>query len=169
MKAPVNTNVSAATPEREAVHHWFGLSYTNYLVLPRTLLQSMPDEWQARFVDCLRELDEAFRHTPQAEAYDVKPACEYAVSELTEEQLKHIGYSKSGDGCGCYAEMDTAGDVRFVPPTCPHETTYYDGHGQEITPDSLVMWPLDRDPVPHYNRGRAYITPNLPRPGIARS
>jgi len=25
------------------IHTWFGLTYANYLVLPRTLLQSMPE------------------------------------------------------------------------------------------------------------------------------
>lgn len=51
----------------EAVHGWFGLTYANYLVLPRTLLQSMPDEWQGRFVACLEELDAAFAHLDHAD------------------------------------------------------------------------------------------------------
>lgn len=60
----------------EAIHGWFGLSYANYLVLPRTLLQSMPDAWQTRFVACLRELDQAFDHVEQALAYRVTPVDE---------------------------------------------------------------------------------------------
>jgi hypothetical protein len=48
--------------EEGAVHLWFGLTYANYAVLHRTLLQSMPLEWQDRFVACLRELDESFGH-----------------------------------------------------------------------------------------------------------
>lgn len=40
-----------------AIHEWFELSYCSYLVLPRIALQSMPHEWQQRFVDCLDELD----------------------------------------------------------------------------------------------------------------
>lgn len=48
--------------EIEAVHGWFGLTYANYLCLPRAVLQSMPDEWQERFVGCLGELDAAFGH-----------------------------------------------------------------------------------------------------------
>lgn len=48
--------------EHETIHGWFGLTYANYLCLPRTLLQSMPDEWQTRFVRCLMELDAAYRH-----------------------------------------------------------------------------------------------------------
>lgn len=41
-----------------AVHDWFGLSYAAYLVLPRLVLQSMPDEWQERFTSMLNELEE---------------------------------------------------------------------------------------------------------------
>ncbi|EFC79182.1 hypothetical protein FrEUN1fDRAFT_7713, partial [Parafrankia sp. EUN1f] len=37
-------------PESDTIHTWFGLSYSNYLVLPRSLLQSMPDRWQEPFV-----------------------------------------------------------------------------------------------------------------------
>lgn len=41
------------------VHTWFELTYANYLVLHRTVLQSMPGEWQERFVACLMELQDA--------------------------------------------------------------------------------------------------------------
>lgn len=40
------------------IHTWFNLSYANYLTIPRSVLQSMPDEWQRRFVKCLEELNE---------------------------------------------------------------------------------------------------------------
>lgn len=40
----------------DRIHEWFGLSYANYLVIQRTFLQSMPDEWQDRLVKCLEEL-----------------------------------------------------------------------------------------------------------------
>jgi len=51
--------------EPEAIHGWFELSYAQYLTLPRTALQSMPEEWQTRFVACLRELDESFDWRPR--------------------------------------------------------------------------------------------------------
>lgn len=41
----------------EDVHAFFGLSYANYLVVPRTVLQSQPREWQARFVQVMKELE----------------------------------------------------------------------------------------------------------------
>lgn len=42
----------------DPVHVWFGLSYSNYLVIPRSVLQSMPQQWQARFVALLEQIPE---------------------------------------------------------------------------------------------------------------
>ena len=42
----------------EPIHEWFGLSYAQYLVLPRSILQSMPVPWQRKLVKLLREQDE---------------------------------------------------------------------------------------------------------------
>ena len=55
-----------------SIHIHFGLSYANYMVLPRTLLQSMPEEWQEQFVRLLDEAEEAFAHVPQPASYDVR-------------------------------------------------------------------------------------------------
>lgn len=48
----------------EPIHHYFGLTYAQYLAIPRSVLQSMPKAWQARFVDCLTELDSAIDFYP---------------------------------------------------------------------------------------------------------
>jgi len=45
---------------KEAIHEYFGLSYANYLVLPRSVLQSMPEEWQEGFVAMLEKIPEMF-------------------------------------------------------------------------------------------------------------
>jgi len=45
---------------KENIHEWFELTYANYLTIPRSILQSMPDKWQEKFVECLNELDETF-------------------------------------------------------------------------------------------------------------
>jgi hypothetical protein len=42
------------------IHGLFGLSYASYLVIPRSVLQSMPQDWQARFVAMVREIGERF-------------------------------------------------------------------------------------------------------------
>jgi hypothetical protein len=54
------------------VHTWFGLTYSNYLVLNRTLLQGMPDEWQERFVAMMEELNEAIDGIPTASSFWVR-------------------------------------------------------------------------------------------------
>jgi hypothetical protein len=48
--------------EPEPIHLWFSLTYANYLVMPRSVLQSMPQEWQAKFCALLDEAHEAFGH-----------------------------------------------------------------------------------------------------------
>jgi len=60
------------TEHDEDIHTWFGLTYANYLVLPRSLLQSMPEAWQHRFINCLREMETAFWHIEQADRYSVQ-------------------------------------------------------------------------------------------------
>lgn len=66
-------------PTSEAIHEWFGLSYANYLVMPRSLLQSMPDDWQQRFVGLLHEWD---KHWGWDSAYE--PRGGYRVHVLDE-------------------------------------------------------------------------------------
>ena len=47
------------TEDQEPIHNWFGLTYSSYLILQRTILQSMPKLWQKKFVDLLEELEDA--------------------------------------------------------------------------------------------------------------
>lgn len=61
-----------------AIHSWFGLTYANYLVLHRTVLQSMPGEWQDRFVALLDDLDHA------VSAADIPQPYEYRVQAVDE-------------------------------------------------------------------------------------
>ena len=54
------------------IHHWFELTYAQYLTIPRSVLQSMPDEWQDRFVRCLEELDATIDWRPPEGRYWVQ-------------------------------------------------------------------------------------------------
>lgn len=129
------------------VHEYFGLTCANYLVLPRTLLQSMPASWQTDFVTCLSALDAAVAHIPQADAYEVIPGEEHLVEDLTSVELTAAGITvATGDPDDNYAE-----------------TTYVDANGCTIEPYQRVVIPR-ADPVPHYNRGRTVIDPCLPEP-----
>ncbi len=55
--------------EPDAIHNWFSLSYAQYLTIPRTVLQSMPDQWQGRLVQCLREMNDTFDWMPEEDVY----------------------------------------------------------------------------------------------------
>lgn len=50
------------------INEWFGESKESYLVLPRSVMQSMPKKWQAKFVDLLEELEDTGIRLPD---YDV--------------------------------------------------------------------------------------------------
>lgn len=52
-------------PGLRTIHHWFELTYAQYLTLPRSVLQSMPAAWQHRFVGLLEELDATIDWRPK--------------------------------------------------------------------------------------------------------
>lgn len=132
------------------VHTWFGLTYSNYLVLHRTLLQSMPKAWQHQFTELLDELRDAFAHVDQAQGYQVLPERECTYSDLTAEDMTRFGITCSDD------------DPEFPDDKA---TVYWDAAGDEHEPDDTLSLPVGDDPVPHYNRGRTRIEP---RPGDDR-
>jgi hypothetical protein len=133
----------------EDVHTYFGLSYANYLVLPRTMLQSMPEDWQTRFVALLNQFHDAFEHVPQAATYQVTAGKTMLLNEMTESQLHAAG-------------IDVEGDSEDGPGS---ETRYHRrSDGAELTGDDYGFVPGE-DPVPHYNRGRTRIEPQLHRCG----
>lgn len=43
---------------------WFGLSYASFLVLPRVLMEAMPDEWQDKIAGLLEEYDSTYPNQP---------------------------------------------------------------------------------------------------------
>lgn len=44
---------------KQNIHDWFELTYSNFLVLHRSILQSMPQKWQEDFVKKLEEIEKA--------------------------------------------------------------------------------------------------------------
>ncbi|MFF3547116.1 hypothetical protein ACFYXD_35425 [Streptomyces platensis] len=156
--APIATNVTNGP-----VHMHFGLSYANYLVLPRTLMQSMPIEWQERMVACLDELDAAFQHVEQAEVYKVQAGTEHIVSEMTDIELKMAQVTVDRFG-GERPPSKLAGEalLEWEEQNEAAEPTYTGQHGIELDANERVTIPT-LDPVPHYNRGRTYVEPQLHR------
>jgi hypothetical protein len=126
----------------EPIHEMFSLSYANYLVLHRSLLQSMPVEWQQKFVDCINELDQAFSHIKRPD-YFVQAAEQREVCELSELQRQQ---ALDGE----ITEMWDKDDP-------DHEgDPIYHLDGNEIDSWRRVHLPIG-DPIPHYNRGRTRI------------
>ncbi|WHM30269.1 hypothetical protein OH540_09560 [Streptomyces sp. BPPL-273] len=144
--------------ETDAIHAHFGLSYANYLVLPRTLLQSMPDRWQTQFVTLLDEMTEAFRDVPQAEAYKVEAATEHIVWEMTEAEQAQAGIEADWYGEEVPGDLDPDALLEWKVDHQLDAPTYYDRDGNELDAHQRVLLPVS-DPVPHYQRGRAYIAP----------
>jgi hypothetical protein len=54
------------------IHNWFGLSYAEFLTVPRLVIQSMPVEWQRKMVALLGEMDDTFDWRPENGCYWVK-------------------------------------------------------------------------------------------------
>jgi hypothetical protein len=131
------------------IHTWFGLTYSNYLVLPRTLLQSMPRGWQERFVVMLEELQAAFAHIETAECYKVDAATEHELGELDDAQLRALGITRHDD-CEHLAGDD-----------CDCRATYSSAERNDMDRSERVLIPC-ADPVPHYRRGRTHVEPRLP-------
>ncbi len=59
-------------PNNQSISEWFELSYANYLTIPRSILESMPEDWQKQFTALLNELDETFNWRPVDGCYWVK-------------------------------------------------------------------------------------------------
>lgn len=56
----------------EPIHEWFELTYSNYLVVPRSMLQSMPVHWQEQFVRMLEQVKEVLDVDDAPSSYTVK-------------------------------------------------------------------------------------------------
>lgn len=65
-------NIDDPNEEPEPIHEWFGLSYAQYLTIPRSVLQSMPHKWQTIFARCLRQLDDTIDWRPESGRYYVQ-------------------------------------------------------------------------------------------------
>lgn len=141
------------------IRTYFGLSYANYLVLPRTLLQSMPEQWQHQFVALLEQMDNAFQHVPQAEAYEVTAGTEVTVSEMGHDLLEELGISEDWYDAPVPEDL---GPSDLAEWRAEHEKSNptYSRNGVEVEPNERFLVP-ETDPVPHYNRGRTRVEPRL--------
>ena len=49
----------------ESLWLWFGLSYAGWLTIPRVLMHEMPDEWQAKMTELLKQYEAEFPNQPR--------------------------------------------------------------------------------------------------------
>jgi hypothetical protein len=118
------------------VHKHFGLTYAEYMVLPRVMLHSMPLDWQERFVAILREYHEHFAAVgiPDFHIQTVE-WCDPA--QMTDDQRQRAGVTVVWPG-----EDD---DEDAMP-------LYYH-RGSEVEGGfSTIPLPVE-NPLPHYKRG----------------
>ncbi|MFG3244143.1 hypothetical protein [Streptomyces sp. NPDC048157] len=157
----LNATAAPATLATD-IHTHFSFSYANYLVLPRTLLQSMPIEWQTKFVALLEEFNTAFEHVTQAEAYDVQTGAEVIVSEMGFDLLEEAGIKQDWyAGENPPEGLDEAALNEWKNEHEVDAPTYYDKDGREMDPNERVFVADGPDPVPHYNRGRTRVEPRM--------
>lgn len=134
---------------------YFGLTYSNFLVLHRVELEHMPEEWQHRFVTMLDELESAYDHLDHPEGYEVYPARWVLVDELTEEEAAALGVTDSLDDFpalrdGATAEEFTAHGAAWEEASA--NRVFHDANGNELDPQSRVPVRVP-DPIPHYRHG----------------
>ncbi|MCP2168174.1 hypothetical protein [Goodfellowiella coeruleoviolacea] len=75
----------------------------SYVVLPRTLVESMPLPWQQQMTHLLAELHQAYAHLTWP-IYRVVPSRYEKLVDLDEDQLAEVG---------CMVEIDVDGDLVY--------------------------------------------------------
>lgn len=51
---------------------WFSLSYASFLVLPRSFMHEMPDEWQNKMAELLEEYEQRVKHVEEIDSVYVQ-------------------------------------------------------------------------------------------------
>jgi hypothetical protein len=130
-------NAAAEQYERTTgpVHAYFGLTYSNFLVLHRAHLQSMPLEWQSRIVELLEDLGAAYDLGDAS--FEVKTVRDAYVDELTDDEMQQLGITREYGA---------------------EETTYTDATGRELSAGWHHVGVPVPDHVPHYKH--AYLPPD---------
>ncbi len=136
---PVGRPVSA-TP----VHDYLGSAAhpgvtDGYVVMPRSLVESMPLPWQSAMTQILAEFHQAFGHLTWPE-YQVVPSRRERLVNLDEDQLAEVGR---------IVEMDVDGDL-----------VYRERNGRRIdNPEEIEVLVSCPDPIPAQFRNATDDTP----------
>jgi hypothetical protein len=152
-EAAAPASASPASPAQAgSVQDYFGDTPNGHLVLHRTLLQSMPPQWQEHFISLVRGYDQAFAHLqiPNAAHWVARPAQERTVAELTLAEREELGVTSSVDDVALYVSDD-----RFLA-AC-NDITYCDEDGRELQPTDRVLVPDLDDLIPFHHYGRTTV------------
>jgi hypothetical protein len=141
--APLGASPASATPVRDYADSPCPGASADYLVIPRSLAQSMPLRWQQVFVGLLADLHDAYRQL-EWPIYQVVPSRHELLIDLDEDQLRAVGYVADLDADGNLVIKDSA--ERPIPN--PHTVR--------------VLAPIT-DPIPPASAGRV-----APRPAPDR-
>lgn len=95
------------------IHEFFGLTYANYIAIPRSILQSMPEKWQHKFVELLEELDETFEWRREGCEINFRlPSGRYAIDALADYQRTQFKVLRRND-MNCKQKWEIL--VRYSP------------------------------------------------------
>ena len=94
---------ASATPLRDFLAGVHNGVDPGYVVVPRSLAESMPLPWQQQLVHLLAELQHAYGHLPWP-IYRVVPSRTELLVDLDEDQLAEVG---------CFVEIDSDGELRY--------------------------------------------------------
>lgn len=96
------------------IHTWFGLSYSNYLVLDEARTGSLPAHWQLDMAKMLDELDRAFPGIKRDARYLALGGREWDFSDLSDADMLRFGVTNNldfiHDGCACGDEPQQGDD-----------------------------------------------------------
>lgn len=130
---------ASSTPVRDYADRPCPGASTDYLVVPRSLAQSMPLRWQQVFVALLADLHDAYRQLDWP-LYQVVASRRELLTDLDEEQLAFVGY---------VADLDAEGGLIFRDAA---EQPVPDAHA------TRVLAPVT-DPIPPASAGRVEPRP----------
>jgi hypothetical protein len=79
----------------EPINDWFELSYSQFLTVPRLVMQSMPLEWQEKMAALLQEMDDTFDWRPEGRYWvKLKDAngryCEAPLNDYRRGSVEHL-------------------------------------------------------------------------------
>lgn len=126
----------------DAIEKYRPEDQSDYIVLPRSVLSSMPHTWQDRFVDLLVALDREHNPRALADRYVVQAVRSVTISDLSDDERDFYGYEPADDGIhfvdtqGRLLGVDARVEIPVEDPTVTADLGDPDGDTTIDLPDS---------------------------------